>query len=141
MAIPDAPVEVTFDGYNRVMNRLRKLAAAHPGKTDPIIGAHAKRERQALAKTPYPPKLPNQKYKRTGRLARSWSAVRNAPASWSVINRASHRNRYYAIFVVGKFQARIHVGRWWIAKDEAAKRSPELVAALTELLIREYRNG
>jgi hypothetical protein len=55
----------------------------------------------------YPPELPNQKYKRTGNLKRSWMYAVLSPTSAEIGNVAT-----YAGWVQGEDQAAIHVGRW-----------------------------
>lgn len=63
----------------------------------------------------YPPKLPGQKYKRTGRFKRSWKK-KKMPGGFQIVNLAAKKGRKYSGYVVGdsvgKGQAKIHQGRW-----------------------------
>lgn len=63
----------------------------------------------------YPPKLIGQKYKRTGRLKRSWKK-KKMPGGFQIVNLAARKGRKYSGYVVGdslgKGQAKIHQDRW-----------------------------
>lgn len=101
----------------------------------------------ALKGKPYPPELSGQKYERTGRLNRAWTAdVRGKYDTIHIINAANDRGRYYAGYVVGNAissvgnaQADIHRGRWWIATDVISDTIPQALdetAAYVESLWR-----
>jgi len=116
-------VRMEFKGYNRVRNALRGLASKRKDVSSPIIAEWLKKLRATLKSEKYPPKLPNQKYIRTGNLANRWAVQDNA-----IINRAK-----YAGYVVGKgTQAEIHQGRWWTMQDVVNRESPKLVKSLSE---------
>ena len=120
----------TLRGYNRVRNDLRWLAAQYPDEIEDIVADFAKSERAKLKSTPYPPERPEQTYIRTGRLANSWRAEREASARWVIRNSAP-----YARWVVGKdTQVWFHKGRWWIAEEVVAEDTPELTRRLTQRL-------
>lgn len=126
-------VSVKLTGYNRVRNQLRALAAAHPDDTDPILEKHAKTEANRLREKPYPPKLPGQKYIRTGQLGRRFRAQKRKKGQWSVINRTE-----YAVWVIqkGMQNKKYHEGRWWTIQDELAKEMPKLTKNLATKLER-----
>lgn len=125
-----------MQGSNRVRNQLRTWAAKNPEITDPVIRAHANNERIILKATPYPARRPNQRYRRTGRLANSFAVERIKKASYAVIN-----TRPGAGWVIKKgFQNReFHVNRWWTMEDEMAKRMPMLTQDLSEAIEDEWR--
>lgn len=133
----DLKAKVEIKGYNRVRNQLRKAAAAHPEISDPIIERHAKSERLRLKGKPYPPRLPGQKYVRTGKTASSFAAVRIKLGEWAVVNTAPNRE-----FVITRaHQARIHRGRWYTMEDELERNMPELTEALAEAIEREMEGA
>lgn len=121
--------KLKVEGFNRVRNALRGTAVKLPKTTENAIYPWAQRTRATLRSTKYPPKRPKQRYVRTGRLGRSWSATRIRGGA-TIKNSAT-----YASYVVGNMrgdgQAWMHVGRWWKARpiiDEAAKELPPLIA-------------
>ena len=76
--------------------------------------------------TTKPPKLPNQKYKRTFRLKNSWG-VREIEPYRGV---AASQGVKYAPYVMDKErQAGIHAGRWWTT-DRVAKEQGKTVTKL-----------
>lgn len=114
-------------GTNRVRNQLRAAAAFHPDTTDPLIGRHAQNEAGRLARKPYPPAQPGQRYHRTYHLARSWRARRMTPGVHQIENMAA-----YAVWVVkkGMQNRQVHLNRWWTADDELRRNMPQLSKAL-----------
>lgn len=124
-------IQYKIVGYNRVRNSLRRLASLNSEVIDPVVGGWAKSTARKLKSTKYPPKRPNQRYKRTGQLANKWSAVRIIGGQWTIENRAQQKGRIYARYVVGDEQAWMHKGRWWRASDEIAKYTPDLTKQLT----------
>ena len=122
-------LEIKVRGTQRVGNKLRKLAAMNKTVIQPTGDRWAKRKARSLSQKKYPPKRPGQRYKRTGRLRASWVADRLKDGVWAIRNKMK-----YAGFVVGQKQAWMHLGRWWIAKEEIEKTAPTLVAALTKQL-------
>ena len=137
-------VSLTVTGTNRVIGKFRLVASTTPKALDAAIGEFAKRTRARLRSTKYPPKRPNQRYKRTGRLGRSWKASRLKPAVWAIDNTASVKSRPYAMYVVGprsgaigKRQAWMHKGRWWVAEEEVEKS----VLDLRRAIIKELKLG
>lgn len=121
-------------GTNRVRNQLRTLAAADPDITEPVIAKHAKSERRRLKSTPYPAKLPGQKYIRTGNLANRFRAERQKAGVWRVTNSAS-----YAVWVIkrGMQNRQYHRGRWWTMEDVLEDGMPDLTRDLSRELERE----
>ncbi len=133
-------VSVELRGTNRVANQLRAMASAHPDKTDPIIGKHAKWQSRQLRRKRYPPELPGQKYIRTGNLGRRFRARRVKKGVHIVMNRQS-----YAVWVVkkGMQNTKYHLGRWWTIDDEVQKNAPTLtkkLAAMLEDLMRKQKD-
>lgn len=132
-------LNIEFRNYDRVRNALRYLAAHIPELTDPIMRQWSQEQANALQARAYPPKLPNQKYKRTGLLGRRWEAKRQKPGIWSVINRAKQpKGKPYARYVVGdergQHQAHIHQGRWWIAREVLEGNTADLTKRLSGAL-------
>lgn len=68
----------------------------------------------------YPPERPRQKYKRTGRLFRSWK-IDNSQDRYTIENTAAKKGRLYGHFVIGNAygtgQAWMHRGRWLLLRD------------------------
>ena len=129
-------VDLDIKAYNRVRNDLRRKVIESPQVADRVTRQWALNTRQVLKQTPYPPKRPNQRYVRTGRLANSWKVVKQGTAQYQITNSAANRGRLYAGYVVGLNQAWMHKGRWWIARDIVAQEIPNLTRALTEELTR-----
>lgn len=121
-----------IDGWFNLERRLGKLA---DGGLDIVQGAsnsHFKAQRGVLKSTPYAPKLPNQQYVRTGRLANSWSYKLVSAAEWFIYNSAP-----YSAWVVGKgYQADIHKGRWWTALDILQENMPKLLSDIARKFIK-----
>lgn len=131
-----------IQGFNRVENKLRHLASNLPHISQEVIYKWAQGTRAILKSTPYPPKRPNQKYKRTGRLASSWRAARTTTGA-TIENRAAFRGRGYSRYVVGdgkgERQAWMHKGRWWKGRDVINKETPELTKELAKRIKQEWR--
>ena len=121
-------ISVEVKGYNRVSNALRPLMVKKAGYFDPEIYKWMQGTRAALKSTPYAPKMPNQVYVRTGRLANSWYVHKFGIAQYAIKNRT-----HYAGYVVGTVdqQAMIHkYPRWWNAPTIIQDRMPKLRAAI-----------
>jgi hypothetical protein len=95
--------ELTITGQDTVTHALREAAAVLPRQVvnDNLRWAELHVMRY-LSVRPYPPERPGQRYKRTGRLGRSWRVStlgnrsssrtpRPIPATWSATARASGR--------------------------------------------------
>jgi len=123
---------IKIHGYNRLMNKLRKLAVSNPEIGDEPVREFAQDMRATLKGTPYPPKRPQQKYVRTGRLANSWKVKREGASRYAIINtaRSKRTGEFYAGWVVGQKQAWMHVNRWWKAVDIVKKHNKELTKKL-----------
>ena len=125
-------------GSQRVQNNLRAAAAASEN-TYPITRQWAQDTRKFLKGKPYPPKLPFQRYVRTGRLANSWKVAKSSKNAVEILNTAHVKGNKYAVYVVGdtqgKRQAGIHKGRWWLARPTIEERIPDLKAALLEDIV------
>jgi len=92
---------------------------------DSAAGKWLKRVRLQLFKTRYPPKRAGQRYVRTGMLGSSWSTSVIGPGRYQIKN-----SRTYARYVVGdhmgRGQAWMHKGRWWIALERIQQVAPDL---------------
>lgn len=148
-----ANIYYEVNGATRVGNALRTLATQHRKKTDVVVGKWAKRTRTVLKGTKYPNQtnkpqpfksdrqrrfffwalsqgLISVPYRRTGRLASSWSAKKVSWGSWRIEN-----SRPYSELVIGKSQARYHKGNWWKADDIIGKEFSKLTKELTKELV------
>lgn len=133
-------VSVTITGSQRVMNRLRRLAADSPQVVDKVLTTWSRETTAALKGKKYPPPRPGQKYKRTGRLANSWRVERRKAGQVAIVNNArSPRGQVYPGYVVGdsrgEGQAFMHKGRWWRARDVIDAEAKRLPAELTKALL------
>lgn len=123
---------ITGDG----MSVMRNLDANYRSAIDSAISKWSKSQRSALKRFGYPPQrhasqpfrsdrqrrwffwalssgVINVPYRRTGRLANSWSAKKRGWADWLLVNSAS-----YASLVIGEdSQAGYHRGWWWTANS------------------------
>ena len=116
--------QLVITGNDELLARLRKASAKAPGVMDEISYRWAQNVRAKLKSTPYPPKRPGQRYVRTGRLANSWRAERRGKGRALIANSAG-----YSGYVVGKKQAYMHRGRWWLGRSVLIESAPELEAA------------
>lgn len=142
-----------FQSWNRVANRLRRLASDYKDETDKTVGAWTKQQRATMKGWGYPaPKRGRQPFKterqrrfffwalangviqvpypRTGRLANSWSARKTGASSWTLANSMPN-----AAWVIGRGrQSKYHEGHWWTAEDIIEGNVKELSEQLTEEL-------
>lgn len=149
-----ANANVRLVGYNRVQNKLRRLAADHPEQIDSTIYRWAQGQRRKLKGHGYPPQsgrpqpfrtdksrryffwalregLISVPYRRTGRLANSYRVEKEGRARYTITNSAP-----YAPLVVGKgSQARYHAGNWYVMEDEVQADAPELAKLIAKDLI------
>jgi hypothetical protein len=116
--------ELVITGNDELLARLRSASAKAPGVMDEISYRWAQNVRAKLKSTPYPPKRPGQRYVRTGRLANSWRAERKGKGRALIVNSAG-----YSGYVVGKKQAWMHRGRWWLGRNVLMESAPELETA------------
>ena len=116
--------QLVITGNDELLARLRSASAKAPGVMDEISYRWAQNVRAKLKSTPYPPKRPGQRYVRTGLLANSWRAERKGKGRAVIINSAS-----YSGYVVGKKQAWMHRGRWWLGRNVLMESAPELETA------------
>ena len=121
--------QLVITGNDELLARLRSASAKAPGVMDEISYRWAQNVRAKLKSTPYPPKRPGQRYVRTGRLANSWRAERLGKGRALIANSAG-----YSGYVVGKKQAWMHRGRWWLGRSVLIESAPELqTAAIREI--------
>lgn len=124
--------EYELIGYQRVRNKLRRLASDLDKDLDPIVYQWGQQTRMRLRQRRYPPPRPRQRYRRTGRLANSWAVERIAASQIRILNRAQAPGGRgpYPTYVVGDFrrqgQAWMHRGRWWLARDVIEEEIPTL---------------
>lgn len=147
-------LKITLRGYNRVENKLRRLASQYPEAIDGAVGGWTKEQRKALKAYGYPPqrnapqpfKSDRQRrfffaaladgrisvpHRRTGRLANSWRAEKEGEARWALVNSARH-----APLTIGKgTQAGYHKGHWWVAQDVVQEGAGELTRRIAGSLM------
>lgn len=133
---------IDIQGYNRVENKLRALASGMPKITSAVVYKWAQGTRAILKSTPYP-QPPRKSYRRTGRLANSWRAVRTTTGA-QITNTAAFKGRSYSRYVVGdgrgEGQAWMHKGRWWKARpDVIDKETKKLTEMLSAEIVKEWR--
>lgn len=128
-------IEVKLNGFNRVRNSLRNSAREMPRTTGRVVGEHVRTLRTIAKSTPYPARRPKQTYRRTGRLANSFRAVRgDRLGEWSIQNSA-----LYAQHVIDKEQqAWMHKGRWWTIQDIERRYRPQLTRNLTNAVMQGF---
>lgn len=132
--------QLTVKGDDQILTDLREGERLLPTRVNSIVWASVRELRADLKRKPYPPKLPNQRYVRTGKLANSYSARRERRNLYSVRNSAP-----YASYVVNEgTQADIHRedGRWWTVQSVATEteRTNEVLKDI-EKAITEVLNG
>lgn len=125
------PVQITarFDGEN-VKRSTRNIGAGIPGLTQKAIERALKRAKTAVTK--YPPELPNQRYRRTGRYGRAWG-VSQLGMSYTLTGAAIDHNgrdytRYVGGYADGSGQAAIHAGRWVLGAEAVDNELAPMVA-------------
>jgi len=77
----------------------------------------------------YPPTRPQQRYRRTGTLGRSWSVrpITRTSSGWRIIIGSNGNIAPYNRYVQDReLQARIHAGRWQTAQDIAEQAAPQV---------------
>ncbi len=138
MASPKFQVNFTIQGTNRVRNQLRTIAALNRDLTDKVVGKHSKKESARLRAKAYPPKLPAQKYQRTGELGRRFRSQKVRAGVHRVMNRTQH-----AVWVVkkGMQNQKYHAGRWWTIEDTLQQNMPRLTRELSVELEKELDRG
>lgn len=128
-------IKVEIVGLKRLENQLRSLEKALQ-IIDPVISKHATKFADDIRNKPYPPMLPNQKYKRTGLLGRRFRAKH---AGMPLGSHAVENRVPYAIWVAkrGWQNKAYHLGRWWTLENEAEKTIPTLQRELSTALEQE----
>lgn len=128
---------IEIRGYNRVENKLRRLASDLSKEVDPIVREWTQEERARFKRTPYPPKPPRSKYVRTGRLANSFAVRKESLARYIIENRAP-----YSSYVIGdnrgENQAWMHRGRWWLMRPMLEEHAPDLTRRISNYLRRMW---
>lgn len=114
-----------------VLRALRRLRRAIPETIEDEMRQGLQRTR--LRVIYYPPELPGQTYVRTGVYANAWEVFQQGGSSGTVYVLRGHAvqdGRNYTHLVAGdsqgRRQARIHQGRWRVARKEAEKEAEEL---------------
>lgn len=139
--MPQASLTITMRGVNRVRNNLRRLASDMDKITDRELGDWTRNEARKLKAEPYPPRLPHQRYVRTGRLANSWKVVKIKDKVWKVVNEAQSplTGEKYAARVVGdergQGQGPLFIKRWWRARDIIERDVNVLTKSLSKKLM------
>lgn len=139
----------------RVRRSFRVLGKALPRIYDKYVDDVTKAASIPVKK--YPSKLPNQKYKRTGRYGRGVKRVKSkrarlgglfggrASRQGALTLRAVFKGRDYAPYVggnsEGKGQAGIHQGRWAVAYEELEKAADRMKKRPLKEMIRAMKRG
>ena len=130
---------MTITGQDTVTHALREAAAVLPRQvvntTYDWAELHVMRY---LSVRPYPPERPGQRYKRTGRLGRSWSRLT------ALVLAALDNTAPYSGYVVGdgkgQGQAWFHRGRWGLMRDMVDEKRPELKRMMVQMLTRQLKS-
>lgn len=113
------------------------VALKDDGWKDDVLGQWA-RSRVDLGQKRYPAERPGQRYRRTYQLRYGWRRRKPAPLSRLIENVASSRGRHYAGYVVGRKQAWMHKGRWWVALKVIQEEVPTLAEMLGDEAVRVF---
>ena len=105
---------------------------------DKELGRWADDERKILAKMPYPPTRPNQRYVRTYKLKHGYRVQKPRKMVRVITNVASSSRGEYGGYVVGQQQAYMHQGRWYIAFDIVEADLPALADKLGDASVRVF---
>ena len=117
-------------GLDTVMARVSRVDKAMVSGVRGIISEHTVIEAARFRKMKYPPRLPNQRYIRTGRLGRSFGSRQSGRSVFEVYN-----NTPYSRWVIWLgWQAPIHAGRWWTFQKRAQSHVKRLVARLKKYI-------
>jgi len=125
-----ANVKQDIQGLDHLIVKLTNLAKIEPGTADEALRVQAQDLRAILKSTPYPPKPPDSRYRRTGGLANAWSVVKKAVARYALFN-----SKDYSSYVVGVKQAFMHVGRWWQAHNIIRENMPSIFDRIKDIYI------
>jgi hypothetical protein len=139
-------IELEFDGYEELKQAIAlapdiALQAAHPAMEDAVMFLHGQLPE-------YPAALPESRYTRTATLGRKWTTT-VVDEQTSVVGLLG-TNVPYAPWVVGpdypgliingkqKFQAKVHVDRWWQFLDVVEKNEDSAWDAFSETFWKEF---
>jgi hypothetical protein len=92
-----------------------------------------------LSVRPYPPERPGQRYKRTGRLGRSWKVSTRGQSV--IIENTAPYSGYVVGDGAGQRQAWMHRGRWWLMRDMVDEKRPELKRMMVQMLTRQLKSN
>ncbi len=129
-------MKMTTKGFNRVRNNLRGAAVNMKRVTNSVVQPWGQNTRAYMKRNPYPSKLPNQRYIRTGNTANRWYAYPAGLGSVEIGNTAKGA-KWTIGDASGGGQAKIHYKRWWIGRVVIEGRIPELTKLLSARLERE----
>ena len=91
----------------------------------------------------YPSERPRQKYKRTGRLFRSWKIDSDGKTRYTIENTAAREGRRYGHYVVGDAygtsQAWMHRGRWLLFRNVVEQEVEKLPEDVQEKILMAAR--
>jgi len=116
---------IEVQGARQLQKKFNKYIRTSPGTFDKTMGRWVKQTAGQLGRESYPARRTGQTYVRTKRLKRGYRAKRIQSLVWQIFNFVR-----YSGFVVGRFQAWMHKGRWWQALNKVEKRIPKLIKAL-----------
>lgn len=120
------------------MERIKRRMEAYP----PEPPGQSITEVHAVLGTIYRPA--KGRYRRTGRLGRSWmieALLDNK--GYRISNTAAHKGRFYAPYVVGNAyglrQAWMHKGRWQLLRDVTEEEVGRMIPAIREHIVMAAR--
>lgn len=127
-------MEITVKVQNqKVRQSLSYVGDAIPRITDRQVKKAMEAARDEIRT--YPPQLPDQKYKRTGKRYRATVVKKNGAKSYTIESNPTYRGRTANPYVIGdskgEGQAYIHQGRWKIARDVVAKWAETLTQTIS----------
>lgn len=125
-------------GLTQVQRSLKRLSTERKvrGLINPAMVWCASEMVRHLANKPYPAKLPNQKYIRTGLLSRSFVTSQEGLARHLINNTAPGRT-----WAIGQPQAQIHKGRWWTLLGELKANKNLLEERISGVILNSFAGG
>ncbi len=117
-------------GTKKLVRKLDKIAGVLRKDVTKTIQKFTIEEAADLRQKKYPPRLPDQKYIRTGLLGRSFHDFRRGKTIFGVYN-----DTPYGKWVIWKgMQAPIHAGRWWTFQQTVQTDAKRLMRQLNKLI-------
>ena len=118
-------------------HRFSKLQADFPGALKKATQEATTALKDSIP--PYPPIPPGSRYKRTGRLGKSFKVSVDAIGT-QVVGHIQSRGVVYAPYVIDeKRQAWMHKGRWWTLQEVLSGNTSKLLAYYNGLFERVWK--